>query len=83
MAGSPVCMPMRTRSTTPSGQRWAASARWACAAAATASLARAKATKKESPSVPTSRPSNWAKAARKQPPVLPEHLQVPVAQPLQ
>jgi hypothetical protein len=49
-----VWMPIRIRSATPSGHGWAASARCAATAAATASLAMPKATKNPSPSVPTS-----------------------------
>ena len=48
----------------PSGQRWDASARCALTAAAIASLARANATKKASPSVWTSRPSCSSNAVR-------------------
>ena len=56
--GSPVCSPIRTR-IGPS-----ASARWPSDAAATASDARAKATKNASPCVSTSTPSCSANAAR-------------------
>jgi hypothetical protein len=40
---------MRTRTCSPSGQAWATSAFWAANAAAAASFARLKATKKASP----------------------------------
>src|SRR5437764_352906 len=53
-SGSPVCSPMRTRTVTPSGQIWVKRACWAATAAETASVARAKATKKASPCVSTS-----------------------------
>ena len=63
-SASPVWTPIRTRSSTPSGQRREASDRCALTAAAIASLARAKATKNASPSVWTSRPSCSSNAAR-------------------
>src|SRR6266702_2016716 len=62
--GSPVCRPMRTRTATPSGQGWAARARCASTTANTASVARAKATKKLSPWVSTSWPFHSWKVAR-------------------
>ncbi len=65
--GLPVWMPIRTRTCSPPGQGYDASSRWACAAAATASGADAKTTKKLSPSVPISAPSDAAHAARRTP----------------
>jgi len=55
---------MRTRTTPPAGQVCAASARWAWAAAARASVARAKTTKKLSPWVSISSPLWAVQAAR-------------------
>ena len=78
-----MCTPIRTRTSTPSGQRCDASARCALTAAAIASLARAKATKNASPSVWTSRPSCSSNAARSSALMLGEHLGVAAAQPRQ
>src|SRR5690606_24609705 len=50
-SGVPVCRPMRTRRIAPSGRGCDARSRWPCAAAATASEASVKTTKKLSPSV--------------------------------
>ncbi len=63
--GSPVWIPIRTRTVASSGHGSAAMARWAATAACTAPLAVSKTTKKESPSVPSSVPPISAKAPRK------------------
>ena len=73
-AARPVCRPIRTRTGPP------ASARCASAAAATASDARANATKNASPCVSTSTPSCRRQTSRKHAVVLGEHVRVPVAQ---
>src|SRR5262245_8922293 len=57
-------MPIRTRTDAPSGQAWAASARWASTPHDTAAAAEAKATKNESPCVSTSYPPHTSKPAR-------------------
>ena len=62
--GSPVWMPMRTRTAPPCGHDAVARARWICTAAATAWVARRNTTKNESPWVSTSQPSYAVKAAR-------------------
>src|SRR5215470_2177578 len=62
--GSPVWIPMRTRTTPPGGHDAVARARWSCTAAATAWVARRNTTKNESPWVSTSQPSYAVKAAR-------------------
>ena len=65
VSGSPVWMPIRTRTGASSGHGSAASARCAATAAPTAARALANTTKNESPSVPCSSPPACANAARR------------------
>ena len=62
---SPVCSPMRTRTSTESGHSCSASARWAAAEARIAAPALRKTTKNESPLVSISIPPASEKAARR------------------
>src|SRR5438034_800270 len=65
MAASPVWMPMRTRSSTPSGHSAAASARRPSTAATTAFLGLRKTKKTASPWVPNAWPSAASTASRR------------------
>ncbi len=78
--GSPVCRPMRTRTITLSGQTWVARARCISTAAETASVARAKATKKASPCVSTSWPFHTRNARTEELAALLQHTGVTLAQ---
>lgn len=53
---SPVCMPIRTRSSSPAGQGWARSSLCISSAAATDALGEVKKAKNESPRVPLLHP---------------------------
>src|SRR4029453_14952859 len=76
-------MPIRTRNSAPSGHSYSASARWPSTAAATASLARRKATKNESPCVSISWPPWGHEPHRGESRVLRQPLPVKPAEPLQ
>src|SRR5437588_1521155 len=65
IAASPVWMPMRTRSSTPSGQSAPASARWPCSAARIASFGFRKTKNEASPCVPTACPPAFSAASRR------------------
>ena len=81
--GSPVCRPIRTRTSAPRGHSCSESARCPSTAARTASFARGNEKKNASPCVSTSWPAAASKALAQDPPLVGQHLPVVVAELLQ